>query len=151
MNAYLFARDFVRERGYRLCLDGLSHLSVGLADRAKLGVDLLKIIWNADMLDDPTGKRHDELREFVTALGNPAPSSRAAIWKRASLGRIPRHSHVPGPPYRHARRKGQEADRLADRHRGRLAKTASNPRPVASPPGAEFALAPVNLRLTILA
>jgi hypothetical protein len=69
MNAYLFARDFVRERGYRLCLDGLSHLSVGLIDRAKLGVDLLKIIWNADMLDDPTGKRHDELREFVTALG----------------------------------------------------------------------------------
>jgi hypothetical protein len=69
MNAYLFARDFVRERGYRLCLDGLSHLSVGLIDRAKLGVDLIKIIWSNDMLDDPTGQRHEDLRSFVTALG----------------------------------------------------------------------------------
>jgi hypothetical protein len=69
MNAYLFARDFVRERGYRLCLDGLSHLSVGLIDRAKLGVDLIKIIWSNDMLDDPTGQRHEEVRNFVAALG----------------------------------------------------------------------------------
>jgi hypothetical protein len=70
MNAYLFARDFARERGYRLCLDGLSHLSLGLIDRAKLGLDLIKIIWNTDMLDDPTGQRHEELRNFIATAGD---------------------------------------------------------------------------------
>jgi hypothetical protein len=69
MNAYIFARDFVRERGYRLCLDGLSHLSVGLVDRAKLELDLVKIVWSSDMLDDPSGQRDDELKRVVAAIG----------------------------------------------------------------------------------
>lgn len=69
MNAYVFARDFVRERGYRLCLDGLSHLSSGLIDRAKLELDLMKIVWSSDMLDDPSGQRHDELKKVIAAAG----------------------------------------------------------------------------------
>lgn len=69
MNAYIFARDFVRERGYRLCLDGLSHLSSGLVDRAKLDLDLVKIIWSSDMLDDPSGHRHDEFKKAVASAG----------------------------------------------------------------------------------
>jgi EAL domain-containing protein (putative c-di-GMP-specific phosphodiesterase class I) len=69
MNAYIFARDFLRERGYRLCLDGLSHLSIGLVDRAKLALDLVKIVWSSDMLDDPSGQRHDELKRVVATIG----------------------------------------------------------------------------------
>jgi EAL domain-containing protein (putative c-di-GMP-specific phosphodiesterase class I) len=69
MNAYVFARDFVRERGYRLCLDGLSHLSSGLIDRARLELDLVKILWSSDMLDDPSGQRHDELKKAIAAAG----------------------------------------------------------------------------------
>ena len=69
MNAYIFARDFVRERGYRLCFDGLSHLSAGLVDRAKLELDLIKIIWSTDMLDDPSGQRHDELKKTISTAG----------------------------------------------------------------------------------
>src|SRR3546814_5875753 len=37
MGAYMFARDFMRERGYRICLDGLNHLTLQFIDRERLG------------------------------------------------------------------------------------------------------------------
>ncbi len=51
------------------CLDGLSHLSSGLIDRARLELDLVKILWSSDMLDDPSGQRHDELKKAIAAAG----------------------------------------------------------------------------------
>jgi len=52
LGSYLYVRDFARKRGYRICLDGLSHLSLPFMDRADLGLDLMKIYWTADMPDD---------------------------------------------------------------------------------------------------
>ena len=52
LGSYLYVRDFARKRGYRICLDGLSHLSLPFMDRADLGVDLMKIYWTNDMPDD---------------------------------------------------------------------------------------------------
>jgi hypothetical protein len=52
LGSYLYVRDFARKRGYRICLDGLSHLSLPFIDRADLGLDLLKIYWTNDMPDD---------------------------------------------------------------------------------------------------
>ena len=40
---YMFARDFVRERGYRICGDGVTHQSLPLIDRQALGADLIKL------------------------------------------------------------------------------------------------------------
>ena len=49
LGAYLFARDLARERGYRICLDGLTHLMFAHLGRDKLGVDLVKLVWGSEM------------------------------------------------------------------------------------------------------
>ena len=69
MGAYMFARDFMRERGYRICLDGLNHLTLQFIDRDRLGLDLLKLVWTPDMADDVTGTRATELKEHVDRCG----------------------------------------------------------------------------------
>jgi hypothetical protein len=51
LGAYMFARDFVHERGYRICIDGLNHQALRFIDRIRLGADLLKIVWSPDMPD----------------------------------------------------------------------------------------------------
>lgn len=50
--AYLYARDGVRERGYRVCINGVSLDMPGLFDRQRLGADLLRLSWRPGM-DDP--------------------------------------------------------------------------------------------------
>lgn len=66
---YLFARDFLRERGYRFCLDGATPLSLPLIDREALGFDLVKLLWSADLAEQLAGSRGDELRQAVQDTG----------------------------------------------------------------------------------
>lgn len=49
LSDFLFARDFVHERGYRICIDGLNHRTLPFINRKRLGADMVKLIWNADM------------------------------------------------------------------------------------------------------
>ncbi|HRJ13223.1 MAG TPA: hypothetical protein PKW15_08285, partial [Alphaproteobacteria bacterium] len=49
MAAYMFARDYVMDRGYRLCLDGLTHFTAPFIDRNKLAFDFIKIYWTPAM------------------------------------------------------------------------------------------------------
>jgi len=65
LGAYLFARDFVRERGYRLCLDGMTRLTLPYIDRARLGLDLVKLFWSPDMADRGETEKS---REFIASL-----------------------------------------------------------------------------------
>lgn len=51
IGAFMFAREYLRDRGYRICLDGLTHYTFPIMDRERLQVDLLKIHWS-DVLDD---------------------------------------------------------------------------------------------------
>lgn len=69
MGSYIFARDFLRERGYRICLDGLSYQSVQFIDREKLGLDLLKLHWTATMADDLSARHHSELKYWIDRAG----------------------------------------------------------------------------------
>ncbi|KZC99602.1 hypothetical protein AUP43_14525 [Oceanibaculum pacificum] len=69
MGAYVFARDFLRERGYRICLDGLNHLTIQFIDRERLGLDLLKVVWSPDMADDSAGARLADLKQHVDRCG----------------------------------------------------------------------------------
>ena len=46
LRAFAFARDMLTGRGYRVCLDGVDHLSLPYVDRGRLGVDFVKL--NAD-------------------------------------------------------------------------------------------------------
>ena len=70
MSSFHFICDFLRDRGYRLCFDGLTHLTLQYIDRQRLGLDLLKVYWSADMADYlGGGGRLKEMKQFVTRAG----------------------------------------------------------------------------------
>ena len=50
MAAYLFAREYLRELGFRVCLDGLNHMTLPYVDREQLGIDLLKMQCSDDLM-----------------------------------------------------------------------------------------------------
>ena len=70
MAAFMVARQQVQKMGYRLCLDGLTKHSFLNIDRAKLGVDLLKVQWNADVQSDLKSKENVELANAVRECGS---------------------------------------------------------------------------------
>jgi EAL domain-containing protein (putative c-di-GMP-specific phosphodiesterase class I) len=67
--AFTFARDFARERGYRLCLDGLNELTLPIVDREKLGIDLVKLQWKSNMGDERIPDKKEKVREMVERTG----------------------------------------------------------------------------------
>ncbi|HVJ32330.1 MAG TPA: hypothetical protein VND94_04375 [Terriglobia bacterium] len=66
---YLFARDFLKERGYKLVIDGVPHLMLPLIDRNLLGFDLVKIGWTPALADHARGKYAADLREAIRRIG----------------------------------------------------------------------------------
>lgn len=66
---FFFAREFLRDRGYKLCLDGVKHLALPLIDREQLGVDFVKFEWGYGLIDDHDGPRGSVLREAAQRIG----------------------------------------------------------------------------------
>ena len=66
---FLFARDFLHERGYKFCLDGMTHLSLPLINREELGFDLVKLQWSPDLFDQLHGFRGAGLRQAAQDMG----------------------------------------------------------------------------------
>ncbi|MBF0325091.1 hypothetical protein [Magnetospirillum moscoviense] len=52
LGAYLFARDFAHDRGYRICVDGLAYSMLPFVDRERLGADLIKLIWDPSLTEE---------------------------------------------------------------------------------------------------
>jgi hypothetical protein len=52
LGAYLFARDFAHDRGYRICIDGLAYSMLPFVDRERLGADLIKLIWDPSLTEE---------------------------------------------------------------------------------------------------
>lgn len=69
MAAFLLAKDTVQKLGYRVCLDGLTNLSITQIDRERLGFDLAKLQWNADMESDLKSKESKAVAEAIKACG----------------------------------------------------------------------------------
>lgn len=69
MGAFLFARDYLHDRGFRLCLDGLTHNTLPYYDRARLGFDLIKIFWTPDSIDDMRSGSLPAIRSIVMEAG----------------------------------------------------------------------------------
>jgi hypothetical protein len=69
LGAYLFIREFVRDRGYLICIDGLHYLHLPLIDRKRLGADLVKVIWTPDLLDGLNEGRRAELKVAIKRAG----------------------------------------------------------------------------------
>lgn len=68
LGAFLFVREFCQEKGYRICLDGLSYQNMSMIDRERLGVDYVKIMWNPELVDGGEAMRK-ELRNTVKSAG----------------------------------------------------------------------------------
>jgi hypothetical protein len=69
MSAFLIAKDTVQKLGYRVCLDGLTSLSITQIDRERLGFDLAKLQWNADMESDIKSKENKMVADAIQACG----------------------------------------------------------------------------------
>jgi len=69
LGAYVFARDFLHARGYRVCLDGVTALTLSHIDRERLGLDLLKVFWSAELFDPRRVERLDEFRAALERAG----------------------------------------------------------------------------------
>ncbi|HJO73899.1 MAG TPA: hypothetical protein QGH84_01615 [Rhodospirillales bacterium] len=68
LSAYVFAREFVQEKGYKVCLDGLTMETIGFIDRERLGADLAKLIWHPDLADG-SDELHSKLKNIVKSGG----------------------------------------------------------------------------------
>ncbi len=65
IGAYVFARDFLHERGFRLCLDGLTHHTLPFFDKHMLGLDLFKIYWGPEGLNTAHPSTYSEIKQLV--------------------------------------------------------------------------------------
>jgi EAL domain-containing protein (putative c-di-GMP-specific phosphodiesterase class I) len=65
LSKYRFARDTLRDRGYRLCIDGVDAGALPLMDRSRLGYDLIKFRCPANATEAVA----DDLHAAVTAIG----------------------------------------------------------------------------------
>lgn len=74
LSSYLFAREFVQDKGYRICLDGMALDSINLINRKRLGVDMTKLIWNPDLVDGG-----DEVHEMISNIVADAGEGRIIL------------------------------------------------------------------------
>ncbi|MBM3731894.1 MAG: EAL domain-containing protein [Acidimicrobiia bacterium] len=56
LGTYLFAREFLQNKGYRVCLDGLTYQTLDIIDRRRLGADMAKLFWTPEMAEKPEGR-----------------------------------------------------------------------------------------------
>jgi EAL domain-containing protein (putative c-di-GMP-specific phosphodiesterase class I) len=66
---FMLARDFLRARGHKICLDGITPLNAGLLDISRLGVDMVKVVWSPEMADPAMTQRRSEIAGLVRRIG----------------------------------------------------------------------------------
>ncbi len=86
LGAYLFARDFAHDRGYRICIDGLTYHQLPFVDRERLGADLIKLIWDASLTEEKDKKTEALRRIGVTRIILCRCDNQAAIEFGQSVG-----------------------------------------------------------------
>ncbi len=66
---YKSARDMLKERGYRVLIDGLNPLSLQFFDPGPLDADFIKVNWSREFLGDIPAERIDDIRNVVEQAG----------------------------------------------------------------------------------
>lgn len=69
MGAFMFARDYLHDHGFRLCLDGLTHHTLRYYNRSTLGFDLIKLFWAPNAVEDMLPSMIPEVRNIVMDTG----------------------------------------------------------------------------------
>ena len=143
LGAYLFIREFVRDRGYLVCIDGLHHLHLPLIDRKRLGADMVKVIWSPDLLDGLSEERAEELRLAIKRAGVDrvilcrCDTTEAIRWGQSFGIRLFQGHYIDSrlraarPPAIAAARQAHARPQVAAPAAAREARPASNPDRVA--------------------
>lgn len=69
MAAFSFARDMLKDHGYRVALDGLNPLSLQFFDPSVLKADFLKINWGPEFLSEEHQGSVEELKQVMQKIG----------------------------------------------------------------------------------
>lgn len=69
ISAFNYVRSNVQKMGYRVCLDGLNTDSFLQIDRQRLGCDLVKLQWNADLEADLQSEENKALQAAIKNCG----------------------------------------------------------------------------------
>lgn len=86
MGGFGYARDWLRENGYRVLIDGLNPLSLQFFDPATLGGDFVKIGWGAELVGGVAEDRMAEMRETIEGANKESvilarvDSEEAVVW-----------------------------------------------------------------------
>lgn len=86
LGAYLFARDFAHDRGYRICIDGLTYHQLPFVDRERLGADLIKLIWDRSLTEEKDKKTEALRRIGMTRIIMCRCDDQAAVEFGHSVG-----------------------------------------------------------------
>lgn len=69
ITGFMVAKQEAQRLGYRVCLDGLTGKSLPHIHREKLGVDLVKVQWNADAQSDLKTPENQDLAAAIRQCG----------------------------------------------------------------------------------
>lgn len=69
MGSFLFARDYLHDHGFRICLDGVTHHTMPFFNRSKLGLDLIKLHWTPNGLDVMLPSNIPDMRNNIMEMG----------------------------------------------------------------------------------
>ena len=75
ISAYMFARDFLRSNGYKICIDGLDPLTFSMIFRDQMQADLEKVVWSKDLVN----KLEGDWRKHFAAAVERAGSTRVVL------------------------------------------------------------------------
>jgi EAL domain-containing protein (putative c-di-GMP-specific phosphodiesterase class I) len=67
--AYITARNLLQKMGYKVCIDGLTTLGITLIERDRLGFDLAKLQWNAEIDADVGAEENYTVMRAVKSCG----------------------------------------------------------------------------------
>lgn len=66
---FAFARDFLKERGYKIILDQVKYQLLPQMNRDQLDVDLIKVIWTPGFYDDCISTQAENMQKAVDHFG----------------------------------------------------------------------------------
>jgi hypothetical protein len=70
VGAFHFVREYLHERGYKLCLDGITHLSLPFVDRTAMNVDIVKLRWTHDLAAAIGSSERDAIAAKLEEIGH---------------------------------------------------------------------------------
>ncbi|MBT7505416.1 MAG: EAL domain-containing protein, partial [Rhodospirillales bacterium] len=68
LGSYLFVREFVQSKGYRVAIDGMTLEAMQLIDHKRLGANMVKLVWNGELVDGGENVQA-QVRQMIESIG----------------------------------------------------------------------------------